>query len=74
MPPRKPTTDPIVLAINTLLDAERNRLHVQTDEALADALGVDRLSIWRWRSGRIAKAVRILLHAALLHRNNKIVI
>ncbi len=64
---RKPPSDPLVMKVNELLDAMRAEHQVTSDEALAHAIGVNKLTIWRWRTGQLDKTARILVDASLRH-------
>ena len=46
--------------VNAALDRAR-QAHGLTDEALAEKLGIEASTLWRWRKGKISKSIRILI-------------
>jgi DNA-binding XRE family transcriptional regulator len=47
--------------INALLDEAMRRHNVETDAALARAIGVSHMAIIRWRRGEVGNSTRVLL-------------
>jgi len=55
----------IAPTINALLDKVKEKNSLKNDQALAHALGVSFLSIWRWRRGEMSPSARKLVPLAL---------
>lgn len=47
--------------IRHALTYERERRGLSTDRALADELGIDPVTLWRWTQGEIGRAAEILV-------------
>jgi transcriptional regulator with XRE-family HTH domain len=58
----------VIEVVNAALDRARQE-HGLTDEALARLLGVEASTLWRWRSGKISKATRILIPLILCSKH-----
>lgn len=55
------TTQNTKLIVNATLDRQRSE-HRLTENQLAEHLGVDPTTLWRWRSGKsLGKAAQILI-------------
>jgi transcriptional regulator with XRE-family HTH domain len=50
----------VIEVVNAALDRAR-QAHGLTDEALAEKLGIEASTLWRWRNGKISKSIRILV-------------
>jgi helix-turn-helix, Psq domain len=61
--PTTDTPDPIALALRSAIFAEQSRLG-RSERQLARHYGVGRMTLWRFKSGKLSPADRVL--AALL--------
>lgn len=61
--PDNDTPDPIVLALRSAILAEQSRLGM-SERQLARHYGVGRMTLWRFKAGKLSPADRVL--AALL--------
>lgn len=50
--------DELTQAVNLALDTAKGEM---TEGYLAAQLGVDRMTLWRWRNGRFSQAFRMLM-------------
>lgn len=58
--------DEVCDLIKDILETERVRLGLRTDQQLAHHLGTSPTMLWRWRNGYLPPSILILL--PLLHR------
>lgn len=63
--PQNAPDDPVVNAINIILDHIRSTENISSDEKLARKYDVSDMSIYRWRRGIVDKSTKILVTAAL---------
>ena len=57
--------DELTEAVNLALDRVKSA-HGFTDTELAEALGTDRMMIWRWRQGKFSALFRFLIPITVL--------
>lgn len=58
------------IIVNATLDRQRNELRL-TEGELAERLGVDPVTLWRWRSGKsLGKAAQILIPLVIARNEN----
>lgn len=63
--PTTTTDDPIVMALRAAIIAEQTRLGM-SERQLAKHYGVGRMTIWRFKAGKLSNADRVLA-TILLH-------
>ena len=58
--------DELKQQVNLALDRVKSEQSLDSDAQLAEHLGTDRMTIWRWRNGKFSKAFRTIIPITVL--------